>query len=308
MRCSRHITRAAVGYCCICGEFGCEECLTQHEKKYYCARDYEPIAQANAQVKRKTDLKRRQRQRLVAHLLDGSVHRGYSYHLNPEEAGFHLDLCDESGELLGQAHQISFPEMKALYFVKSFDGKFDRHASDSDDGKADKGEETVVQFRDGEIIRGTLQHPLRDGEVRFFLIMTKPEANELSVLIERAAIDGVYTPEEFERKEQADLTAYVRVHARDGVSREEAAGDFHFARHNFHRALRFYQAASEQSPHELRLIKRLISTQYNLGVLHIRHHQFDLALRYMESILRLDPTNDKASKKAVQLRERIGSG
>ncbi|HNR30398.1 MAG TPA: hypothetical protein PKI11_05875, partial [Candidatus Hydrogenedentes bacterium] len=296
--------RDAVGYCCVCGEFGCGDCLKEHEGKHYCHRHYQPFAEAEAREKWRTDFKRRaHRQRLVAHLQDGNVFRGYCYHLDLEEPGFRLDLVDGDGELTGEVRPISFSELKALFYVRSFDGKFEK-GHESDEWRPEGGE-AVVQFRDGETIEGFTLRPYHEGQPRFYVIPGKPNTNDISVLVEASAVEGVYTPQEFKQRQKAALTAYVHEHAHTGFSREELGGDFHFTAHRYHRAIQYYNVALEHAPNEPRLLKKIASAEYNIGVQHIRNHEYSLALRCMETVLRLAPDNGKARQKAQKLRERL---
>ncbi|MBP8129123.1 MAG: hypothetical protein KA184_06035 [Candidatus Hydrogenedentes bacterium] len=306
MRCAYHILREAVGYCCVCGEFGCADCLTEHEKKYYCQKHYKPIADEKAQQKRRTDLKRRvHRQRLVARMQSGEVYRGFCYHLNTEEPGFYLDLVDDADELTGERRMIPFAEMKALFYVKSFDGKFDRNQDYSE--WSPQGAEVVVQFRDGETMQGFALNPYQEGQARFYVIPGDPNSNEISVLVEASAAVGVYTPEEFKNRQKAEMAAFVREHAQEGLSQDELIGDYYFTRHAYHRASHCYRAVLERMPGEARVIRKVASAEYNIGVRHVREHEYSHALRCMETVIRLVPEDDKVAQKARQIRERIRS-
>lgn len=306
MRCAYHILREAVGYCCVCGEFGCADCLTEHEKQHYCQKHYKPIADEKAHQKKRTELKRRaHRQRLVARMQTGEVYRGFCFHLSPDEPGFHLDLVDADGELTGERRMIAFADMKALFYVKSFDGKFDKN---QDYGEwRPQGSEVVVQFRDGETLQGFTLNPYQEGQTRFYVIPGNANTNEISILVEAAATEGVYAPEEFKRRQKAEMAAFVRDHAQEGLSQEELIGDFYFTRHAYHRALHCYRAVLERMPNEARIVRKIVSAEYNIGVQHLRNHEYRLALRCMETVLRLAPDNDKAVQKARQIRERLHS-
>lgn len=305
MRCAFHLTRNAVGYCSVCGGFGCEECLVRHiDGLFYCHKHYRPIAEAMEDEKRRKEIRHKpNRQRLVAHLVSGETVQGYCFRLNLEEKDFRIDLADNHGELTGGAKVISFGELKALYYVKSFDGHFDK-AQEFPELKPE-GSAVVVRFKDGELLRGYTLQPYRKTEARFHVIPEKKDANEISILVESSAVEGVYAPEAYARKLEEEMQAFLREHAGHGLSRDELVGDYFFQQHGYQHALRYYQTALETHPLEPRLLRKAASTEYNLGILHIRNHKYDNAIRCMEAVLHFDPSNEKAAKKLRQLRERL---
>ena len=126
MQCPSHSKKVVVGYCCICGDFGCEECLKKHEGAFYCAKDYKPIEdKLDREKKQKQSLSRPDRQRLVVHMKDDEVHLGVCFALNLNSDGFHLDLVDKRGQPQEKTIFVPYVDFKAVYSVKSFDGKFD---------------------------------------------------------------------------------------------------------------------------------------------------------------------------------------
>lgn len=304
MRCAYHLTRNAVGYCSVCGGFGCEECLVHHEDGYYCHRHYKPISDALDEEKRRKEIRHRpNRQRLVAHLKSGETAQGYCFHLSLDEKAFRIDLADNHGELTGGAQMVSFDELKALYYIKSFDGRFDR-SQEFPEWKPE-GSEVVVKFKDGEILRGFMLQPFRKTEARFYVTPDKKDANEISILVEASAVEGVFDPEIYARKLEGEMREFLQEHSAHGLSREEVTGDYFFQQHGYHHALRHYETALESQPLEPRLLRKAASTEYNLGIIHIRNHRYDNALRCMEGALHFDPSHEKAAKKLKQLRERV---
>lgn len=304
MRCAFHLTRSAVGYCSVCGGFGCEECLVRHENALYCHKHYKPIAESIEQEKHRKEIRNKpNRQRLVAHTKSGETYQGYCFRLNLDEKEFRIDLADNHGELTGGAKVVLFDELKALYYIKSFDGHFDK-SQEYPEWKP-SGSAVVIRFRDGEILRGFTLQPYRTTEARFHVIPEKKDANEISILVLAAAVEGVYTPEAYAHKLEEELETFLHQHAAAGLPREELIGDYYFQDHGYQHALRHYKTALESQPLEPRLLHKAASAEYNLGILHIRNHKYDAALRCMEAVLHLDPAHEKAAKKLKQLRDRM---
>ena len=304
MRCLYHPLKKAVGYCHVCGTFGCSQCLTDHKGQFYCKKDYKPIADELARkAKHDKNLARKDRQRLVIHVNGGETVRGMCYALNPASNGIHLDLVDENGQSLNKTRQLDFADCKAVFFVKSYDGKFDAgyHYHDLHE----KGAAIVVDFKDGEVLHGYLTSTYNTRDARFFVVPGVKDTNNLSILVERSAVAGLHSPQEYKEKKYEEAESYVSEHMEEGLSKEEAHGDFHFERHEYKRALKFYRAGQREDPESQRLRRKVISTQYNIGITHIKQHEYREALASMKAVLEADPGNERAQKKAAKLREAI---
>lgn len=303
MRCPNHSRADVVGYCIVCGEFGCDECLTLHEGNLLCARHYRPIAQKLEDEKRQETIRKRHpRQRLVVRYRDGRCQYGMCFSLNQKEAGFHLDLSDTAGTSLGETQYVRFADLKAVFLVKSFDGRYDKSVRYRE--WTPEGHELVVEFQDGEIIRGYSLHRYDPDDTRFHLIPSDPTTNNISVLVEKSAVKHVYTPDEYtahlaEQREAMGTDAPVQL------SQEETTGDFYFETRNYPAALEQYRLAAARFPKLRRLQKKIFLTLYNVGVNHIKRHEYDKALSYMESVLKMDPNNERVKKKVHQLRHII---
>ena len=107
MNCPNHPRNEVVGYCAVCGTFGCSECLSKHEGQLLCSRHYRPIARQVEEERRQDQVRKRHaRQRLVVRYKDGRVDYGMSYALNPKENSFHLERTDVNGVASGQTLQV----------------------------------------------------------------------------------------------------------------------------------------------------------------------------------------------------------
>ena len=244
----------------------------------------------------------RRRQRLVVRTREGKVAYGFTMALNKNAEGFHLDLVDKNNQPLGKAVHVQFKDLKAIYYVKSYDGRFDPDKYDHT--MPDNGVPLVLLFEDGEIVKG---HALGTGyvrEPRFYFVPEERESNNIGMLVERAAVSKILSPDEYKKMQDGEVEDYIRTHEKPGISRAEVLGDFHFSKHNYLQALRCYREVRdrEDSP---RIRKKLCTAKYNVAVCHIRQRDYQRALRYMELVLALDPAHEQALRKAEQLREHL---
>lgn len=118
--------------------------------------------------------------RVVAHVLDGTVLKGTTRDFFPERPAFHLLLTGSDAQQL-----IKCDQLKALFFVKELAGHperrdlpgFVRGAQETSMGK-----KVAVRFRDGEVLCGyTLAYnPQRSG---FFLTPAEARSNNVRVFV-----------------------------------------------------------------------------------------------------------------------------
>ena len=92
--------------------------------------------------------------RIVARFQDGRVLKGFTNDFLPGKSQFHMTLGEHGG---GAAPvQVQVPELKALFFVKTFEGD-SRHQVSNDPAQASPGRKLRVVFKDGEVMVGTTQ-------------------------------------------------------------------------------------------------------------------------------------------------------
>lgn len=299
--CPSHSRKEVAGYCSVCGTFGCSECLTQHEGQLLCIKHYRPIAQRIEEARR-VEEKRRQhpRNRLVVRFTDGRRAYGVCFAMDLSDEGFHLDLTDASGNSLGKTEYMRFQDLKAVFQVKSFDGNFDRTIP-SRIWTAD-GPELVVIFSDGEVVRGFAPQRYGPNDPRFYLVSRDPADNNISILVERRAVEAVHTAEEYQEMRSRKREVCKDEGVPEDISHEEVTGDFHFEMRDYETALWYYQQALAKFPRVPRLQRKAVITLYDVGVQHIKRHEYDKALTCMERALKLAPNNEHALKKAAQLR------
>lgn len=301
MKCPHHPKNEVVGYCYTCGAFGCAECLTEHEGNLLCARHYRPIAQKIEEEKRHEEMRRKHpRQRLVARFKDGRCLYGVCFALNLKDSGFHLDLVDAKEAHEGKTELIQFRDLKAVFLVKSFDGKFDKSVRYRE--WTPEGTEMVVEFMDGEVIRGFSLHRYDAAEPRFHLIPSDPATNNISIVVEQSYVENIMTPNEYAARQEAKKQATQETPAAADTSQEETLGDFYFETRNYAAALQQFKLAEAKFPKSRRVKVKVLTAQYNVGVGYIKTHDYGKALAIMEEIHRAEPQNERIRKKVHKLR------
>lgn len=304
MECTQHKGREILGYCHVCGELGCPECLTEFRGQLYCQKDIRPII-AKLEEAQQSGPSKDGRRMLIARTVSGQAVPGYLLHLNPEDSGFYIEEVDHHGKSLHNTRYVPFAGMKAVYLVRSFDGKPTDPAAPPFTMLNLGGEEIVVRFKDGEIIRGRAWQPGKTGPPRFVLLPEEEDSNNLAVLIEYDAVAGVFSPEEYRAQLHEDLKTFLINHTHDGLSKEEATGDFFFKHHDYAEAAQHYRALMHLAPRSHRIRKKVVVTEYNLATHHTRSHQYETALECIQRILSIDPYNEKAKDKAHRLNRAI---
>ena len=115
-------------------------------------------------------------QKVIARFLDGRVVRGYTNDFHATKLHLHLTEDAASGSQFVQIAQL-----KALFFVREFDGDAGRVERKEFDGRA-YGRKVEVTFSDGEVLLGTTmgfkspQHP-------FFVQPADAASNNLRVFV-----------------------------------------------------------------------------------------------------------------------------
>ncbi|MEW6600092.1 MAG: hypothetical protein AB1499_03900 [Nitrospirota bacterium] len=107
--------------------------------------------------------------KVVARFKDGSLMKGTTGDFFPNKKEFHLTLLDK------QIITITVEDLKALFFVKDFEGNKDRNEAYTDVVPGG-GRKVRIEFTDGETIIGFSQgySPNRPG---FFVIPADTKSN-----------------------------------------------------------------------------------------------------------------------------------
>ncbi|MDQ1256480.1 MAG: hypothetical protein QG656_1076, partial [Candidatus Hydrogenedentes bacterium] len=290
------------GYCIVCGDLGCGECLNEHENQLYCEKHFRPFAKQLQEQERRQQVRQKfARQRLVIRYKDKRRLSGVSFTLNPRGTEFHLDVVNTEGVPTGESVLVKFDELKAIFYVKSFDGNFDKSTIYRE--WIPEGKEMVVKFTDGEVIRGFSLQQYKGDEIRFYLIPNDPSSNNISMLIERSAVEQVFVASEYEAQRAKEREERKTPDVIEDLSQEETMGDFNFENRNYEAALALYEDAIRKFPMSRRLRKKILVVQYNIGVQHIKRHKYKEALECMDFVLKADPQNPHAIRKTLQLRK-----
>lgn len=135
---------------------------------------------------------------VVARYKNGRMIKGITYDFGPQKKGFHVVELEGEGEKQGgKVHEVLFSELKAVFFVKSLEGK---KGPPSLKGLLEEEEEeesagllkVKITFFDGEILVGTTYgfNPEREG---FFVIPMDRDSNNLRVFVISGAIKNIET-------------------------------------------------------------------------------------------------------------------
>jgi hypothetical protein len=121
--------------------------------------------------------------RVVARFADGRVVKGYTYDFGPGKKGFHvISSLDEKPR---NADVVAFSNLKAVFFVDSFEGRKD-HPAEKDlgaqEGQIDSTIKVKATFHDGETMTGTTLGFNRDRE-GFFITPIDKENNNTRVFV-----------------------------------------------------------------------------------------------------------------------------
>jgi len=124
---------------------------------------------------------------IVARYVDGRTVKGTTQNFLPNKSTFNLYEGGDEGTV---ALSISIDELKAVFFVKSFDGRKDHIDEYSFEKTKGYGRKCVVMFPDGEIIAGYTSGYSKDRP-GFFMIPAEPDSNNARVFIVNRAVKSL---------------------------------------------------------------------------------------------------------------------
>lgn len=135
---------------------------------------------------------------VVARYRNGKMVKGITYDFGPQKKGFHVvELEGEEGKPGGKVSEVLFSELKAVFFVKSLEGRKGPPSLKDLLEKEDEEEppgflKVKVTFFDGETLVGTTYgfNPEREG---FFVIPMERESNNLRIFVISGAIKNIET-------------------------------------------------------------------------------------------------------------------
>ena len=132
-----------------------------------------------------------QRNRVVVRFNDGRILKGYTHDFLPEKDLFHLAEDTVSGA--GGIQEIQIPDLKAIFFVKTFNGNKDYNEKKSFkefNSAALHGIKIKVTFTDGEVLCG-LSLGYNKTKKGFFIVPLDPLSNNDRIYIVAASTTRV---------------------------------------------------------------------------------------------------------------------
>ncbi len=124
---------------------------------------------------------------VVARFNDGRIVKGMTHDFAPQKLIFHLSV---SGDASGRALTVPVGALKALFFVKSFEGDPKRVEDDDIRNAKGQGRKIVVTFDDGEALAGFTTDYGKDKRA-FFVTPVDPDSNNLRVFVVTAAVKKI---------------------------------------------------------------------------------------------------------------------
>ncbi len=131
---------------------------------------------------------------VVARYRDGKIIRGMTHDFGPQKKVFHVSTVEKHGRTVaGKIYKISLSELKAVFFVKSLEG---RQGPPSPKGLLEEKLDPPglmkmrITFSDGEILVGTTHGyaPEREG---FFVAPLEKDSNNLRIFVVSSAVKRV---------------------------------------------------------------------------------------------------------------------
>jgi len=132
-------------------------------------------------------------QQVVLRFLDGRIIKGYIGDFSP--ANNHISVVDE--KLNEQDVQLN--ELKAVFYVKSFEGNKDYSEKKSFTKTSQKGKKILIRFKDGERLIGYLEGDvpwqrgffLESKKGGFFIIPSDDQTNNIKVFVVSTSVTNV---------------------------------------------------------------------------------------------------------------------
>ena len=113
---------------------------------------------------------------IIVRFSDGKILKGTTADLFPNKAVFHIKSKDS-----GTTEEIDIFHLKAIYFVKSFEGNPGYQEKD-DIERIGLGKKIRVQFKDGETLVGYTQGYSPNRDI-FIVFPSDPDSNNEKVFV-----------------------------------------------------------------------------------------------------------------------------
>jgi len=132
-------------------------------------------------------------QKMVVHLLDGTVLKGRSHDFNLNKEMFHLD--PEGIANSGKTIEIHHEFLKAAFFVKDFSGNryFEEIKDFEKAPKKNSGKKAIITFSDGEVLAGFVEG-YKESRPGFILVPIDPGSNNLKIFVNKKGLKNIEFP------------------------------------------------------------------------------------------------------------------
>jgi hypothetical protein len=125
--------------------------------------------------------------KVVVGYQDGQRLKGFVFNFSPLRELFRLFPEENSPHHLGT--DVKLEGVKAIFFVKDFDGQREHHDAYNLE-KSAHGRKLEVIFQDGEIIAGTTE-AYNPKKVGFFLFPADPDSNNVRIFVVNRSVQEV---------------------------------------------------------------------------------------------------------------------
>lgn len=136
-------------------------------------------------------------EKAVTRLINGKVLKGYIKEFSPDQNEVNI-----KEEVTGNMHPVRIGDVKAVFFVKSFEGDHEHKERKSYGLAKIKGKRVFVKFRDGEGLVGFLEGDVpwqkgfflskQDSNLKgFFLLPVDEDTNNIKVFVVSSSVDDV---------------------------------------------------------------------------------------------------------------------
>lgn len=133
--------------------------------------------------------------KVVARYKNGAVLKGVTTDFNPEKPVFHIQM--KLGDKVS-LREVKIEHLKAVFFVKSFEGNREYEEKKSFDGPTAGGIKIKIFFIDGEILVGTT-NGYKPDKLGFWFFPADKNSNNLRVFVVNSAVKGVKIGVDVER-------------------------------------------------------------------------------------------------------------
>jgi hypothetical protein len=124
------------------------------------------------------------RNKVVLHFIGGRIRKGTSEDFFPNKDRFHFQDNDQPG-----IHQIRVADLKAIFFVKTFEGRPEYNEC-HDIERSGFGRRIKVCFKDGETQIGYTQG-FSPGRPGFFVFPADPDSNNERIFVSASATSQI---------------------------------------------------------------------------------------------------------------------